>query len=90
MQPGDLQLLKQAFKEFQRDSYGRLVLGDVIVGINGMPVKKEADLFDVLDSCKVGDTVKVDVLSRGTEKLSFNITLKERTIDFGLISHMIK
>jgi S1-C subfamily serine protease len=28
-----------------RDGFGRLVLGDVIVGMNGRPVKKEADLF---------------------------------------------
>lgn len=28
-----------------RDGYGRLVIGDVIVGMNGKPVRKEADLF---------------------------------------------
>jgi S1-C subfamily serine protease len=36
-----------------RDDYGRLVLGDVIVGLNGRPVKSEKDFFDILDSCKV-------------------------------------
>ena len=36
-----------------RDATGRLVLGDVIVGVNGRPVRREGDLFDVLDSCKV-------------------------------------
>lgn len=36
-----------------RDEYGRLRLGDVIVGLNGQPVKSERDLFDVLDGCKV-------------------------------------
>lgn len=31
-----------------RDGFGRLVIGDVIVGLNGKPVKKEADLFGAL------------------------------------------
>ncbi len=29
----------------KRDGYGRIVIGDVIVGLNGKPVRKEADLF---------------------------------------------
>ena len=37
-----------------RDGDGRLVIGDVITGLNGKAVRKEADLFDALDDCKVG------------------------------------
>ena len=33
------------------------MLGDVIVGLNGKTVKSEKDLFDILDNCKVGQTV---------------------------------
>ena len=38
----------------RRDGYGRLVVGDVIVGINGKPVRNEGELFDILDQSKVG------------------------------------
>jgi S1-C subfamily serine protease len=47
-----------------KDRFGRVVLGDVIVGIKGEPVRKEADLFDVLDHCKIGERVEVEVLRR--------------------------
>lgn len=30
---------------------------NVIVGFNNQPVKTEADLFDALDQCRVGETV---------------------------------
>lgn len=36
-----------------RDEYGKLVLGDVIVGFNGQKVKSEQDLYNYLDGCKV-------------------------------------
>lgn len=130
-----------------RDGFGRLVLGDVIVGMNGRPVKKEADLFgelagfvlavllccnvpaswasklsgecgclvarreqhtpcfacccawrprpcssppilfrspsrpaatDILDGCKVGDTVQVEVLRRGGQRKVLSVQLAER------------
>ncbi len=143
-----------------RDGFGRLVLGDVIVGMNGRPVKKEADLFgglagpsvavclmepfacsclvgdprwhchpsirlplhfilfplsacslplpsppsssqssgapfpsfshppcylppcpsptDILDGCKVGDTVNVEVLRRGGQRKVLSVQLAER------------
>ncbi|MFA6093676.1 MAG: trypsin-like peptidase domain-containing protein [Elusimicrobiota bacterium] len=43
----------------RRNSSGRLVLGDIIVGIDEQPVKEYADLSAVLDRYKVGDTVTV-------------------------------
>lgn len=61
-----------------RDATGRLVLGDVIVGVNGRPVHREGDLFDVLDSCKVGDRVRVEVLRRGKERRTLEVVLTER------------
>ncbi len=36
-----------------RDDRGRLVLGDIITGFNGKPVKLQKDLFALLDDCKV-------------------------------------
>eukprot|EP00803_Ostreobium_quekettii_P005014 evm.model.scf_4818.1 EVM.evm.TU.scf_4818.1 scf_4818:151-3522(+) len=41
---------------------GRLRLGDVIVGIDGRPVRNYRDLYDILDDKRVGQTVQVDVL----------------------------
>jgi len=32
---------------------------NVIVGFNKQSIKNEADLFDALDQCRVGETVKV-------------------------------
>ena len=78
--PKDSPAFNAGMQGISRDSYGRLVIGDVIVGINGKSVRKEGDLFDVLDSCKVGDTVQVDVLRHGSEKKTFRVTLKERSI----------
>ncbi|KAI7844815.1 hypothetical protein COHA_001694 [Chlorella ohadii] len=69
---------KAGMQGIVRDGFGRLVLGDVIVGMNGRPVKKEADLFDILDGCKVGDTVNVEVLRRGGQRKVLSVQLAER------------
>lgn len=47
----------QGLKPTTRDSYGRLVLGDVITSLNGKKVTNGSDLYKILDRCKVGDTV---------------------------------
>lgn len=58
---------------------GRMVLGDVIVGLNNRPVKSEADLFDVLDGCHVGDMVEVVVLRVGSSQVKkLKVVLGER------------
>ena len=62
-----------------RDSYGRLILGDIITGINGKPVRDQGDLFDVLDTLSVGSTVTIDSLRGGQEKRAFTVTLEERS-----------
>ena len=69
---------KAGLKGISRDVYGRVLLGDIIVGLNGQPVKKEADLFDQLDRCKVGDKVKVEVLRKGEKRASMTVELAER------------
>ena len=35
-----------------RDNYGRMTIGDVIVGMNGKPVRTEADLFGGCLACR--------------------------------------
>lgn len=69
---------KAGMQGIVRDGFGRLVIGDVIVGMNGKPVRKEADLFDILDGCKVGDTVKVEVLRGGSRRETLSVQLAER------------
>lgn len=39
-----------------RDEFGRLVLGDIIVGVNGTPVRNSSDLYRILDKCMVSGT----------------------------------
>jgi hypothetical protein len=36
---------KAGLQGITRDDYGRMSIGDVIVGMNGKPVKSEGDLF---------------------------------------------
>ncbi|KAJ9562596.1 hypothetical protein OSB04_007756 [Centaurea solstitialis] len=44
----------------KRDSYGRLILGDIITSVNGKKVVNGSDLYRILDQCKVGETVSCD------------------------------
>ncbi|KAI5077439.1 hypothetical protein GOP47_0007263 [Adiantum capillus-veneris] len=69
---------KAGLKPTTRDSYGRLVLGDIITSINGEKVKNGSDLYRILDRCKVGDEVAVEVL-RGNKTEKFMVTLESRT-----------
>ena len=45
---------------------GGIVTGDVIVGIDGQPVKRGNDLSNVLDAYKIGDRVTLRVLREVT------------------------
>ena len=42
-----------------RDDQGRVVLGDIIIGFDGQPIKLQKDLFEKLDDCKV----RIDLLT---------------------------
>mmetsp|Transcript_32256 Transcript_32256/g.71381 ORF Transcript_32256/g.71381 Transcript_32256/m.71381 type:complete len:448 (+) Transcript_32256:128-1471(+) len=41
------------------DLLGRWSMGDIIVALNGRPIKKQSDLYAVLDGMQVGDAVEV-------------------------------
>lgn len=49
----------QGLRPTTRDSYGRLVLGDVITSLNDQKVGNGSDLYKILDRCQVGDTVSL-------------------------------
>jgi S1-C subfamily serine protease len=59
-----------------RDHWGRIVLGDIIVGINGHPINDYDELYYLSNQIAVGSEVEVTVL-RGQEKKTF----KMKTID---------
>lgn len=44
-----------------RDDVGRPVLGDMILGINNIKIKKQSDFFKVMDSLVVGDVIELCV-----------------------------
>ena len=56
---------KAGLRPTRRDRDGHIVLGDVITSLDGQPVKKANDLFSLLESKKVGDTVKLGLLRDG-------------------------
>ena len=70
-------------KSFSPESTGKeagLEVGDVIVAVNGRPVKNQAGLVDVLSDYRKEEEVKVRV-TRGDEKKEFTVTLGARKLD---------
>ncbi|XP_020523178.1 protease Do-like 1, chloroplastic isoform X1 [Amborella trichopoda] len=61
----------------KRDAYGRLILGDIITSVNGKKVTNGSDLYRILDQCKVGDQVTVEVL-RGDHKEKVPVILEPK------------
>ncbi|MAW88198.1 MAG: 2-alkenal reductase [Phyllobacteriaceae bacterium] len=45
-----------------RDRYGRIIMGDILLAIDGEPVDDRGDLLLILEKHKPGDRVKVQVL----------------------------
>ena len=66
----------------RRDQFGRIVLGDVILGVDGQPVKNSADLFRVLDARKAGDTVRLRLLRGGETEVEESVKLGSRVTKF--------
>lgn len=60
----------------QMDGYGRLMLGDRIIGINKQPVKNYNDLYNILSRIPIGD--KIDVAIQRFDKTK---VFSMRTID---------
>jgi S1-C subfamily serine protease len=58
-----------------RDAEGRLILGDIIVGIGSDAVKSTNDLLNALEKRRVGDKVEVRIV-RADRRLSVTVTLQ--------------
>lgn len=61
-----------------RDEFGRLVLGDVILAVDGTKVRNASDLYRILDRAAVGDKLDVELL-RGDSPVHVPITLEAST-----------
>jgi S1-C subfamily serine protease len=57
------------------DAKGGMVLGDIIMGIDGERIETSNDLLNAIEKHAVGDTVKVTVL-RGESRLSMPVKLQ--------------
>ncbi|KXZ45912.1 hypothetical protein GPECTOR_49g496 [Gonium pectorale] len=62
-----------------RDIFGDLVLGDIIVGLDGKAVRSSSDVYDILDEHRVGDRLKLDVIRDG-KATGLTVTLGERVL----------
>jgi S1-C subfamily serine protease len=58
------------------DSEGNVVLGDIIVAIDGKTVRNSDDLYKILEGYDVGDEVRVEVI-RGGRKRTLTVRLQE-------------
>jgi len=58
------------------DSEGNVVLGDIIVAIEGQSIKTSDDLYKALERYNVGDEVRVEVI-RGGRKRTLTVRLQE-------------
>jgi S1-C subfamily serine protease len=59
----------------RQDRQGRLVLGDIIVAVDDMPVRTVDDLLTIMGDYKVGDTVRVEFIRAG-ERQTVEATLQ--------------
>jgi S1-C subfamily serine protease len=60
----------------RKDESNRVELGDVILAIDGKPVKSANDLLDALEKRAVGDTLELTILRDGQEQ-KVKVTLEE-------------
>ena len=57
-----------------RDNFGRPMLGDIIIGINGQPIVKGSDIHKVLSKLSKGDKLELQILrSTGVESVRMKI-----------------
>lgn len=59
---------KAGLRGTSRQTFGSIILGDVIIGLDDDDIKNEGDLFKALDKHKVGDKIKLRVVSNDGER----------------------
>jgi S1-C subfamily serine protease len=63
--PGGSAATKAGLIGLSRDRYGRLLLGDVLVGLDEAKIGSYDDLYTALESRKIGDVVTLTVERNG-------------------------
>ncbi len=66
--------LKAGLKPFLRGADGNVIIGDIIVALDGKPVAGLDDLLELLERHQPGDTVTLAIV-RGEQKLEQKVTL---------------
>ena len=66
---------KAGLRPTKQDQFGRVILGDLIVAADGKPVRSGNDLFRVLDSHEVGDTLTLTIV-RNEAKTDVEVQLQ--------------
>jgi S1-C subfamily serine protease len=66
---------KAGLQPTRQDAFGNLLLGDLIVAADGKPVRNVNDLFRVLDSHEIGDTLTLTIV-RNERKAQVEIHLQ--------------
>ena len=67
---------KSGLQPTRRNRYGEIILGDILVGIDGETIKNNGDLYLFLEKHKVGDVVELELL-RNQKKINLKLTLEE-------------
>jgi S1-C subfamily serine protease len=63
--PEDSLAERAGLRGVQRDRYGRLYFGDILIGIDGTEITSYDDLYNVLDNYKIGQRVILTLYNRG-------------------------
>ncbi len=66
---------KAGLRPTLRNNYDRIILGDVIVAVDGTPVRSLNDLYRILDNHQIGDTIKLTI-QRDNRRGDVEITLQ--------------
>jgi len=67
---------KAGIQPTYRDRFGKIILGDIIIGIDNSSIKSRNDLRLILENYKPNDEVKISVL-RENEKVELELVLDE-------------
>ncbi len=67
---------KAGLLPFHWNESGQLILGDLLVAINDKRIENLNDLYHLLGTHRVGETVQVTVLRRGAKKLRIPVKLQ--------------
>ena len=59
---------KAGIQPTRRDRRGRVVLGDLVVAVDGQPVRSSGDIYLILEGYREGDQVDVTVSRDGNKR----------------------